>query len=497
MENIRYYLNKLIYGTFSLFIFITLINALQSDNLKIENISSKVLLVLIISIISFSLIRVMKKKEHDIFNEKIKIMFLSIIFLFIIILQIKLVMSTHPKIGFDVGKFYNQIVNGNSVEKLYFSMYPNNLLLLLLQKNYLKVIGDVNEYFLSLDLLNIVLVDLSAMLNLVAVYIIGNKYLIKGMLINIVWLMLFPMVLVPYSDTMVMPLVSLLLCVYIIESRCSNYIYKCIYSILMGFIIIFIYFIKPSAIIPIISIVICTIFFKKINFQRVILSLLLLTSLFTFYTSINFYLNKQTYIKIDVSRKVPVIHFINIGMKGDRGAYDGETEMAISNLKPQEKIEYSKKSIINTLKSRGPVGYLKFLLMKQGYNTADGSLGWLQEGNFIISSSRHKSNIFKEYLYPDGKYLSDFKFVVQIIWIVALSILLLGFNDRRYFVQVLRLSLIGAFVFLLIFEGGRSRYMIQFLPAIIMLITLLWDTSMQNLKRINDVLFNKENIISD
>ena len=267
MENIRYYLNKLIYGTFSLFIFITLINALQSDNLKIENISSKVLLILIISIISFSLIRVMKKKEHDIFNEKIKIMFLSIIFLFIIILQIKLVMSTHPKIGFDVGKFYNQIVNGNSVEKLYFSMYPNNLLLLLLQKNYLKVIGDVNEYFLSLDLLNIVLVDLSAMLNLVAVYIIGNKYLIKGMLINIVWLMLFPMVLVPYSDTMVMPLVSLLLCVYIIESRCSNYIYKCIYSILMGFIIIFIYFIKPSAIIPIISIVICTIFFKKINFQ--------------------------------------------------------------------------------------------------------------------------------------------------------------------------------------------------------------------------------------
>lgn len=89
MENIRYYLNKLIYGTFSLFIFITLINALQSDNLKIENISSKVLLILIISIISFSLIRVIKKKEHDIFNEKIKIMFLSIIFLFIIILKLE------------------------------------------------------------------------------------------------------------------------------------------------------------------------------------------------------------------------------------------------------------------------------------------------------------------------------------------------------------------------------------------------------------------------
>lgn len=121
----------------------------------------------------------------------------------------------------------------------------------------------------------------------------------------------------------------------------------------------------------------------------------------------------------------------------------------------------------------------------------------MKEGNFIGNSSKDKPNTFKEYLYPDGKYLYDFKFIAQFIWLIGLVILLLGFNDRRYFVQVLRLSLIGAFVFLLIFEGGRSRYMIQFLPAIIMLITLLWDTSMQNLKRINDVLFNKENIISD
>lgn len=35
--------------------------------------------------------------------------------------------------------------------------------------------------------------------------------------------------------------------------------------------------------------------------------------------------------------------------------------------------------------------------------------------------------------------------------------------------MILKLSIIGSLMYLLLFEGGRSRYLIQFLPQIILL----------------------------
>ncbi len=342
------------------------------------------------------------------------------------------------------------------------------------------------------------MVDISAILNVIAIYIYDKSKELIGTWINMVWLLLFPMIIIPYSDTVVLPFVSLLLLMYVVIIKSSNICLKIISIIILGCVTSFIYFLKPSSIIPFIAICVMGIFgIKNLKIKNILLMLLLAVSLCSSYAIIKTGLNSQDYIKIDASYKMPMTHFIEMGMKGQFGSYDQASVDAMKSSNKKKKERYIKSHIKETLTNRGWLGYIKFLLTKQGYNTADGTFGWLKEGNFIGNSSKDKPNTFKEYLYPDGKYLYDFKFIAQFIWLIGLVILLLGFNDRRYFVQVLRLSLIGAFVFLLIFEGGRSRYMIQFLPAIIMLITLLWDTSMQNLKRINDVLFNKENIISD
>lgn len=37
---------------------------------------------------------------------------------------------------------------------------------------------------------------------------------------------------------------------------------------------------------------------------------------------------------------------------------------------------------------------------------------------------------------------------------------------------VIKLTILGGFIFLLLFEGGRSRYLIQFLPYLITLSSL-------------------------
>lgn len=48
--------------------------------------------------------------------------------------------------------------------------------------------------------------------------------------------------------------------------------------------------------------------------------------------------------------------------------------------------------------------------------------------------------------------------------------------------DVLRLGIVGGFCYLLIFEGGRSRYIIQFLPLFILLTIIVFPSVVSMLK---------------
>ena len=79
----------------------------------------------------------------------------------------------------------------------------------------------------------------------------------------------------------------------------------------------------------------------------------------------------------------------------------------------------------------------KFLVQKQINNTADGSLGWAHEGNYLYEPfERHLNKIEKhilslflnrdvnqEYLIADVN-MNGYKFFPQIIWVVALIFIL-------------------------------------------------------------------------
>lgn len=489
MKILRSNIEKLVILLFTILVGISLLCAIRSSNLLLGAVSARIFILPVMIVI----LSIVIKKIPICYKLSRSLIVATIVFLLLIFLQLRMVLATHPNIGFDVGAFYNYIsLNHVKETRGYFSMYPNNLLLLLLQKSYLTMIGKINEYYLALDKLNVLLVDISAMLNIATAYIYNKKYLIKGIWINILWLLLFPMIIVPYSDTTVIPFVSLLIFIYVLMRQSEKFYLRCVCAILMGIIVSIIYFIKPSSVIPFIAIVIMTIIFlKNINWQKATLGVLCIFSLSVTYIGTNKFIHTQDYIKIDDSRRIPMIHFIDMGMGGDRGAYNVYSVEAMNSLNKKQRISYSKEHIKQTLRERGPLGYVKFLLTKQGYNTADGTFGWLQEGNFITASAKDNPNIFKDYLYPDGEYLSDFKFIAQLVWIVGLGILLLGFNDKRFIVQVLRLALIGGFIFLLLFEGGRSRYMIQFLPVVLVLVTVLYDTAILNLKNIVKALFGK------
>lgn len=61
--------------------------------------------------------------------------------------------------------------------------------------------------------------------------------------------------------------------------------------------------------------------------------------------------------------------------------------------------------------------------------------------------------------------MNGYKFFPQIIWVVALILILFAtIGDSHETLQLLKYTVVGGFMFLLLFEGGRSRYLIQFLP---------------------------------
>jgi hypothetical protein len=136
----------------------------------------------------------------------------------------------------------------------------------------------------------------------------------------------------------------------------------------------------------------------------------------------------------------------------------------------------------------GTWGYIQFLFKKQRNNTADGTFAWVKEGHFInenpIPNTSGFAGTLRSFVYLYGKNLGDFRFLAQLWWIIWLILIAFGWRDQRKISQVMRLTILGGFLYLLIFEGGRSRYLIQFLPAFLILATLVYDQTFDYFKRI-------------
>lgn len=190
----------------------------------------------------------------------------------------------------------------------------------------------------------------------------------------------------------------------------------------------------------------------------------------------------QTLIRIYAFRAKPMIHFINMGMSGHGGYNAHDSLVMVSTMSKKKRIAYSENSIKKRLKKMGVKGYLAFLYTKHRYNTADSSFGWAMQDDALVGNPpptkkpgvRHT---IQEFIYLYGNNLGDFRFLSQIWWVLWLGLILFAWRDNRKVIQVMRLAILGGFLFLLIFEGGRTRYLIQFLPVFLLLATFGFDAA--------------------
>ncbi|MCK8616839.1 hypothetical protein LNP00_00440 [Fructobacillus sp. M158] len=370
----------------------------------------------------------------------------------------------------------------------YFSYYPNNLLLLRLEDIFWQLIGQpkLQMFIAALNLANLIVVDVATLLLL---NVFRKEFSKKISTVSFIFVLfsftLVPFFVIPYSDTIAFFITSVFLNLLFLKKNLKKTSHFVAWGIAIGILLVIAYFLKPSLVILFIAAVITAVLilwkrrpsFTEWKINGVLSAIIILTALL-FGMFMKHDLEHHDYsFKIDPSRAFPLSTFAAMGSVNG-GGYNFDYSITSTEIKDsRERNDYAIELVKHNIGSKGFFGYQKFLFQKQVNNASDGTFGWGQEGNFL--TVYEKNNGTKNRLLPrkifvqkDGQAKGmeySFRFFEQIIWITLLFFMLFSVWSNGNFAIYLKITTVGFFLFLLIFEGGRSRYLIQFLPILFLL----------------------------
>ena len=416
---------------------------------------------LISGLIIFLLLKIKVKLD----DKKYKTILL-IAALIVFILQIIILMNTYFYTDWDVKAIRDAVLNNNIKGNYYLTKYPNTLLYLSIIKFYYNI-PLVGKYYFPLLMFNALLVNLSG---IVAALVIrkytNNTYSIIGYIIMSLLVSLSPWINIPYSDTFVILIPITIIYLYTKDDKKTK---DCF---LIGFLSILGYYIKPTAFIILIGIVILSIIDllkKKYKMNLKIVSMVLIAMIISFVAC-------KTAIKLTgftpskTTEPFTMIHYLKMGQNNESFGQYNEDDVEESDIKGKKNdIEKT----ITRIKERKFWGQFKFIKIKTMLNYNDGTFAWGREGAVfyykVLAKDTKVSKIFKNYFYKDYKYNYIFKIITQLIWILVLILsLFAGIKDKQEKNSIIYLSIIGITLFLTIFEC-RARYLYCYSPIFITL----------------------------
>ena len=165
-----------------------------------------------------------------------------------------------------------------------------------------------------------------------------------------------------------------------------------------------------------------------------------------------------------------------MGMGGD-GIFSSEDLEASLSHAPNT-TEFNIETIKERLGDMGAFGYIELLARKISVTWGDGTY---EISRVVGTQPRKPESLAVQIIGVNGRYFKYYRLattILQVSWliaIVAMSILSIKRNNSK--MLALEISLLGIFIFLLIWETN-SRYLVNFLPVLIILqeysISLLW-----------------------
>ncbi len=415
-----------------------------------------------------------------------------------ILVQIVFMLSAELFIRRDAAVVYTGafgLLKESSISS-YLSRNPNNLPLFLYERFFYQLFGGAGLWVMQV--LNIVFVNAGAIL----LYRLGLKHYDQKVAdwvytLYVVLICYSPYFYSMYTDIPPLPLIALQLglALDLLKGGDSGAQWKT--SLWLGHLSGLTMLIRPTTIILVMAFWM-VLFFKgqwKV-FGKVFALTLLSTGLV--FGALNTAVKHQTAVPIlkgEGLAKGPLL-FINLGLT-DIGHNQADMKEGLLKYVDEDKRdeynngmfknEYIIKEIKRRLKEYGPIGFLGHLYTKQSLTVAEGTLGWLyrdveNEKTPVINPLYEPYTkdlpvakwIRTYFLSTDRPQYRYYVFVKQLVWIVMSAGLVLVYlkrkNDDDF--HFLSLAVFGGLLFLTIFEGGKTRYLIQFLPQILLLASI-------------------------
>lgn len=414
-----------------------------------------------------------------------------------ILVQIVFMLSAELFIRRDAAVVYTgafSLLKESSISS-YLSRNPNNLPLFLYERFFYQIFGGAGLWVMQV--LNMVFVNAGAIL----LYRLGLKHYDQKVAdwvytLYVVLICYSPYFYSMYTDIPPLPLIALQLglALDLLKGGDSGAQWKT--SLWLGLLSGLTMLIRPTTIIVVMAFWMVLFFKGQWKVFGKVFSLTLLSTGLVF-GALNTTVKHQTAVPIlkrEGLAKGPLL-FINLGLT-DIGHNQADMKEGLLKYVDEDKRdeynngmfknEYIIKEIKRRLKEYGPIGLLGHLYTKQSLTVAEGTLGWLYrdveyEKTPVINPLYEpytKDLSFAKwirtyFLSTDRPQYRYYEFVKQLVWIVMAAGLVLVYpkkNDDDF--HFLSLAVFGGLLFLTIFEGGKTRYLIQFLPQILLLASI-------------------------
>lgn len=491
--NKRSFSNHLISIILTIMLIVSVIASTKQFYLILKSSSIKKVCILMVMVLLLVLFIRTRRGFREYINSNLYYLII-VLFSFLILYQINVIQALTGTLNNDPKDIYNLIIQRPVGVKNYFSIYPNNLFLAYIEKIlYLAWRQPTPLVFLfRLNVLNALLIDLGCLFIMLAVKEQeGKEYGLVALMFSIGLYGISPNVVIPYSDNWVFFGLSLflwLLSIYIKQTK-----YRFITLTFIGIDGAFIYEMKPSTFIVVIALVIVSFFFlirnRKNNeyLTRSFVCVIFATVPFmVMLGTINHVKYSNNLVKVERKQALSMLHFMAMGLhesnENGKGGYWLKFDQKDQSLIPNNRIYYETHTIkedINRLKN--PRNALEFFILKQAHNSSSaswwrttavnyGPIGWDLVPKLKVKNS-FQSYLRKIFTQNDYIYWNGYLIYSQLLWCIVLLLTLCTFSFDDFYAQVIKYTVVGGMLFLLIFEGDNSRYLIQFLPAIIVLST--------------------------
>lgn len=420
----------------------------------------------------------------------------NLILMSVVLFAIQLIVAwqIYFKTGWDCGKLVQMAQEvaysyRDIGDDLYFSMYPNNVLLVAVFAavlRFTRFLGLNADYF-PLVIIGCLLVNLAGffMADCIRQLTKKNWIALAAWLIYVVLAGLSPWISIPYSDTY--SILFPVFCIWLYQNRTDKNRYL-VWG-LIGFSGWIGSYIKPTVVLTLLVLLalefwhfLCT--FTKKEAAGQIRRLVVFIAVFCCSVLLAVGINSLARYKMgctpDETKEFTPAHYLMMGLNYKTGGtydqWDVNYSAAASSVEERNAIALAQ--IRYRVSSMGVKGLGVHFVRKLLTNFNDGTFAWGNEGEFYWNIQEKKnslSKVLRDYYYEEGSGYLVFQIVTQAVWILVLCLatgLILkkgGGENRTTAAVVLCILAIGCFVML--FEA-RARYLFLYVPLFIIAASL-------------------------